>query len=533
MNSDPIVKAKPLVSVGIPTYNRPEGLRRTLECITGQTYKNLEIIISDNCSPGPETETVVREFMDRDNRIHYYRQEKNRGPDFNFKFVLEKATGEYFMWAADDDEWDQRFIEVCSENRNNIGTVMTNCKTLFRKTNKFNLNPDIQLSKNNSYFRNANIFLNNLCPSIIYGLHKRTTINFFLTDKPFDFYDCYFCLKQIMFNNINIIPEYLYVAGVDSDEYVIKPANPQKGRLLEYSPFFYSCIKSIIRCPNLNLFEKCYLIKTTTIVTIIHFTYFEKPYHKYLILVLNKLMGFYRQAITESKRPVNFKDQKPLREADEKKISYSQSGEDLIIKYIFDALNVKNPVYMDIGAHHPFKFSNTALFYELGSDGINIEPDPSLFSIFRKYRKRDINLNIGVSDKSGELFFYIMSLQTMNTFSKSDAEDLSLNHGITITKKIKVPVDTISNIAKTHLKGKNVDLLSVDVEGLDLQILKSIDFSEFFPTVICVETISFSTKGLGIKDLEIINFLESKGYMKYADTYINTIFVRKDRWNNH
>jgi len=96
----------PLVSVGIPTYNRPEGLRRTLECITRQTYKNLEIIISDNCSPGPETEVVAREFMVKDSRIQYFRQEKNMGGAFNLKFVLKKATGEYFMWAADDDYFD-------------------------------------------------------------------------------------------------------------------------------------------------------------------------------------------------------------------------------------------------------------------------------------------------------------------------------------------------------------------------------------------------------------------------------------------
>ena len=109
-SSQDILTVGPLVSVGIPTYNRPDGLRRTLECITGQTYKNLEIIVSDNCSPGPGTEAVVREFMARDSRIQYYRQGENKGPTFNFKFVLEKATGEYFMWAADDDEWESHFI---------------------------------------------------------------------------------------------------------------------------------------------------------------------------------------------------------------------------------------------------------------------------------------------------------------------------------------------------------------------------------------------------------------------------------------
>lgn len=102
-----------LVSVGIPTYNRPKGLRRTLECITKQTHQNLEIIVSDNCSSGTETETVVREFMANDSRIHYFRQPQNVGVFNNFHFVFEQAHGEYFMWAADDDEWTVEYVETC------------------------------------------------------------------------------------------------------------------------------------------------------------------------------------------------------------------------------------------------------------------------------------------------------------------------------------------------------------------------------------------------------------------------------------
>jgi glycosyltransferase involved in cell wall biosynthesis len=104
---------RPLVSVGIPTYNRSKGLQRTLECITKQTYTNLEIIVSDNCSTDADTQKIVRKFMQFDSRIHYHRQEKNIGPALNFDFLIKKATGEYFMWAADDDEWNNYFIEKC------------------------------------------------------------------------------------------------------------------------------------------------------------------------------------------------------------------------------------------------------------------------------------------------------------------------------------------------------------------------------------------------------------------------------------
>jgi glycosyltransferase involved in cell wall biosynthesis len=95
----------PLVSIGIPTYNRPEGLRNALLGITRQTYANIEVIVSDNGSPGNEINDIMQGFCSTDQRVIFHRQEKNLGPTHNFRFVLEKATGDYFMWAADDDEW--------------------------------------------------------------------------------------------------------------------------------------------------------------------------------------------------------------------------------------------------------------------------------------------------------------------------------------------------------------------------------------------------------------------------------------------
>lgn len=115
------MKPRALVSIGIPTYNRPGGLRHTLECMTKQTYSNLEIIVSDNCSPDTMTEMVAQEFLTKDNRVKYFKQQQNTGPANNFKFVLEKATGEYFMWAADDDSWEANFIEVCVSELNRLG----------------------------------------------------------------------------------------------------------------------------------------------------------------------------------------------------------------------------------------------------------------------------------------------------------------------------------------------------------------------------------------------------------------------------
>ncbi len=103
----------PLVTVGIPTYNRSKGLQRTLQCILGQTYSNLEIIISDNCSTDTEVLPLLNKYAALDDRIQFYVQKNNISIVPNFQFLLDKASGEYFMWAADDDFWDANFIEVC------------------------------------------------------------------------------------------------------------------------------------------------------------------------------------------------------------------------------------------------------------------------------------------------------------------------------------------------------------------------------------------------------------------------------------
>lgn len=218
-----------------------------------------------------------------------------------------------------------------------------------------------------------------------------------------------------------------------------------------------------------------------------------------------------------------------LKIGDFAKISYSQCGEDLIVKFIFDCLGIEKPSYIDIGAHDPEYLNNTNIFYLNGSRGINIEPDPCCYKRIQDKRNLDINLNIGVSDIVGEMDFYFISPSTLNTFSKSEADKYAaIGHPITSVKKIEV--NTLPNIIHKYCNNHFPDFLSLDIEGMDEIILKSINYDENFPVVICVETISFSENGNGIKNRTIIEFLESKGYLVYADTYINTIFVKKDKW---
>ncbi len=211
------------------------------------------------------------------------------------------------------------------------------------------------------------------------------------------------------------------------------------------------------------------------------------------------------------------------------KVSYSQSGEDLIIEYLFASIGITQPKYIDIGANLPKKGNNTYLFYLKGSTGICIEPDFSLIKNLKNTRPNDTVLNIGVAiEKAALADFYYFDGQynSWNTFSKEDAILKSKNAGIAFKEK-KVALDTLHNICEKY-NFSDVNFLSIDVEGLDLEILQSIDFNIIRPEVICVETIAFSISNTFSKNLEIGTFLISNGYVVYADTNLNTIFCRKD-----
>ncbi|GJL63794.1 MAG: hypothetical protein NPIRA04_24480 [Nitrospirales bacterium] len=120
-----------LVTIGIPTYNRANAfLPQALESAIAQTYENLEIIVSDNCSTD-NTETVVKGYGDP--RIKYFRHGKNIGPLGNSNFCLEQAQGEYFLQLHDDDVIDPDFIEVCMKAERTfpgVGVIRTGVRVI-------------------------------------------------------------------------------------------------------------------------------------------------------------------------------------------------------------------------------------------------------------------------------------------------------------------------------------------------------------------------------------------------------------------
>jgi FkbM family methyltransferase len=210
------------------------------------------------------------------------------------------------------------------------------------------------------------------------------------------------------------------------------------------------------------------------------------------------------------------------------KISYAQCGEDLIIQFVFEWLKVSNPTYLDIGAHHPTWLSNTYLFYCNGSSGVCVEPDPDCYAVIKGKRNRDICLNVGIGTNDQKYAdFFVMTSRTLNTFSREEAERCQNTRNFgkqQIEKVVQIPTRSVDEIMHEHLPN-GVNLVSLDVEGLDFEILRTFNFSKFRPEVFCVETIRFQDDGSLRKNQGLLAFMKANGYWVYADTYINTIFV--------
>lgn len=212
-----------------------------------------------------------------------------------------------------------------------------------------------------------------------------------------------------------------------------------------------------------------------------------------------------------------------------RKSSYSQCGEDLIVQYIFRLRGISKPTYIDIGANDPYFLSNTALFYELGCRGINIEANPMLHKHFLTERPEDVNLNIGISDKEEILDFYIMKDNTLSSFSKKECDEM-IAHGKKLDVVIQISLITIGKVLEQYNDNKFPDFMSLDAEGMDFQILRSIDFERNWPKVICVEAAEYSPIGAGKRRYDLIKYLEKKGYYEYANTNLNAIMVKNEFW---
>ena len=206
------------------------------------------------------------------------------------------------------------------------------------------------------------------------------------------------------------------------------------------------------------------------------------------------------------------------------KLGFSQFGEEKIVKKILSKIGVKKIYYLDIGTNDPLFNNNTFLFYSHGHKGVCIEANPNLALKIKKERPRDICLNVGASarnDNSREKF-YISESTVLSSFSKVNASAAS-----NISKTIEVPILGINKIL-SEVCERIPDFVSLDIEGMEILLLRGLDFKKYRPPIFCIETLDIK----GNKSKEIIDFMKNNNYLILADTYVNTIFVDKSRWES-
>ncbi len=212
--------------------------------------------------------------------------------------------------------------------------------------------------------------------------------------------------------------------------------------------------------------------------------------------------------------------------------SFAQDGEDLVLySLLYHVLELEKPSYLDIGAGDPVLGNNTYAFYGLGSRGVLVEPNPTLTDALKRVRPEDVvvNAGVGVTDAAEADYYVIRDQWPLNTFSREEVDALRKKSNVDpVERVIKMPLIQINRLIKDHF-GKAPDLLSIDIEGMDLAVLASMDFHAYRPAAICAETKKnpWESHDSG----PIARLLRSKHYAACAGSLYNTIFV--DLWRRH
>jgi len=206
-----------------------------------------------------------------------------------------------------------------------------------------------------------------------------------------------------------------------------------------------------------------------------------------------------------------------------KQTYYSQFGEDISIQAF--ASNRPMGFYVDVGAHHPKFWSNTYVLHQKGWSGLNIDLHQNNIQLFNLFRRRATNVCAAVSDVQGEMPLYEFGpVSLFNTLSRDEAENVSGERGIPYTIRM-VKTQTLTAILAEHgYANRNIDFLSIDVEGHDLAVLRSLDFSVYRPSMICVELHERDIKR--VIENPLFTFLTARGYTLASWPSPSLIFAR-------
>lgn len=203
--------------------------------------------------------------------------------------------------------------------------------------------------------------------------------------------------------------------------------------------------------------------------------------------------------------------------------SYAQDGEDLILDRFLE--RAAHGYYVDVGAHHPVRFSNTYLFYRRGWRGINIDAQPGSMRAFDRKRPRDVNIECGVAGTAGRLTYHRFNEPALNTFDAAEAQRKN-TAPYALIDTVEIEVQRLDTLLERHLPpGQIIDFLSVDVEGKDEEVLRSNDWQRFRPRFVLAETLR--TDILHLRDCPVVEFMDSVGYKPVSKAYNTTFFERE------
>jgi len=206
-------------------------------------------------------------------------------------------------------------------------------------------------------------------------------------------------------------------------------------------------------------------------------------------------------------------------------VSHSQEGEDMVLRRVFH--EQPTGFYIDVGAHHPERYSNTAYFYWRGWSGITIDATPGVKEQFDLFRPRDINIEAAIGRRETNRTFYQFNEPSLNSFDAALAERWNQYKNYRIVAKTTVRTITLNEVLAQHLSPhQHIDFMSIDIEGLDLEALQSNDWQQYRPEFVLVECIDVPLAELVNNPLSV--FMDSQRYRLFAKTFSTVVFRTYD-----
>ena len=240
----------PKVSIGLPVYNGEKYLNKTLENLLGQSFLDIEIVISDDGS-SDRTSEICKQFVNKDSRVRYFRQNNNFGmPVKNFRFVFDKAQGEYFMFASHDDSWNKNYIEELV----NVLDDDPKCSLAFSNYKIKNLQGDQEIPIDVSSSVSGSKFIRYMTriidtqPALIFGLFRREilkTKDLILVDN----FELHFGNVMALSGKIKILDKYMMNWGIDGT----RKSYSINGKIISYRKYYLHQIKLITK--NFSFFH--------------------------------------------------------------------------------------------------------------------------------------------------------------------------------------------------------------------------------------------------------------------------------------